>query len=148
DISDSAEGLLHISANIWPAYRKIQFESLAHSFAWENYHSSENQQFAYVPSQRLSQQSGLRAASASFDQVDADGRPATKSYTAPAGFQGNLLYVREDIVRMFAQDRALITFSWGERQISISGPRDMPERIRVIYQSHKNIWRTHRIVAD
>ncbi|WP_024801657.1 hypothetical protein [Nocardia sp. BMG51109] len=144
----SVDESLYTPANEWPLYRRIEYESLAHSFAWEAHHSSENQQFAYVPSQRLSQWSGLRAASASFDQVDADGRPAAKSYSAPAGFQGHLLYIREDILRVFAQGRAVITFGWGERQPQISLEGDIPGRIRAVYQSRKNIWRTHRIVAD
>ncbi|MFC9471972.1 hypothetical protein ACFTS5_07250 [Nocardia sp. NPDC056952] len=147
DLDDMFEGLAS-SAGRWPSYRSLRFESMAHSFTWEGYHSSENQEFAYVPSQRLSQQSRLRAIGASFDQMDTDGRPATKSYSAPEGFDGHLLYIREDLVREFTGDRAAVTFGWGERQMHLAWSGDMPERLRRVYRSHQNVWRVGRIIQD
>ena len=129
-----------------PAYRSVRFESLAHAFAWEGHNSSENQEFAYVPSQRLSQQLELRAGASSFDQFDAAGRPASKSFAAPDGFEGHLLYLRQDLIESFADGHAVITFSWGERQIHQAWPRDMPERLRRVLRSYGNVWRKHRVV--
>lgn len=131
-----------------PPYEELEFESMAHVFAWEGHNSSENQAFAYVPSQRLSQHSGLRSVAAGFDQIDADGRPAAISFTAPAGFNGDLLYVREDIVKAYAGDRTVVTFGWGERQIHAAWPEEIPDRLRKVYRAHRNIWRTHRVVAE
>ncbi len=131
-----------------PRYVQLEVESMAHMFAWEGHNSSENQAFAYVPSQRLSQHSGLRSVAAGFDQVDADGRPAAMSFTAPEGFNGHLLYVREDIVKAYASDRTVVTFGWGERQIHAAWPEEIPERLRRVYRAYRNIWRTHRIVAE
>lgn len=131
-----------------PPYRELEFESMAHVFAWEPHNSSENQAFAYVPSQRLSQHSSLRSVAAGFDQVDADGRPAAMSFTAPPGFDGHLLYVREDIVKAYSGDRTVITLGWGEREIRAAWPEKIPEPLLTVYRSYSNIWRTHRIVAD
>ncbi|NOJ58430.1 NACHT domain-containing protein [Arthrobacter sp. 260] len=131
-----------------PPYEELAFESIAHTFAWEGHNSSENEAFAYVPSQRLSLHSGLRSVAAGFDQVDGDGRLAAMSFTAPPGFNGHLLYVREDIVKAYAGDRAVVTFGWGERQIHAAWSEEIPEPLLRVYRAHRNVWRSHRIVAE
>jgi len=131
-----------------PPYVELAFESMAHTFAWEGHNSSENEAFAYVPSQRLSQHSGLRSVAAGFHQVCADGRLASMSFTAPPGMNGHLLYVREDLVKAYAGDRTVVTFGWGERQIHAAWPEKIPEPLLKVYRAFGNIWRTHRIVAD
>ncbi len=131
-----------------PPYLELEFESMAHVFAWEGHNSSENEAFAYVPSQRLSRHSDLRSVAAGFDQVNADGRPAAMSFTAPEGFNGHLLYVREDIVKAYVGDRTVVTFGWGERQIHAAWPEEIPERLRKVYRAYGNIWRTHRVVTE
>lgn len=129
------------------SYETIRFESLAHTFAWEGHHSVENQEFAYVPNRRLSLQSQLRSLGASFNQVDDEGRPAAKSFAAPDGFEGHLLYLREDCVMAYTQDRALVQFGWGERQTHLTWPESVPPRLQAVYQSYGNIWRTHRVFS-
>jgi hypothetical protein len=131
-----------------PAYAKLEYESLAHTFGWEGHNSSENEAFGYVPSQRLSQHAGLRSVPAGFDQVDAEGRPAAMSFAAPEGFDGHLLYVREDIVKAYAGDRSVVTFGWGERQIHAAWNNQIPEQLLAVYRTYRNIWRTHRLIAD
>lgn len=70
------------------------------------------------------------------------------SFTAPPGFNGHLLYIREDIVKAYAGDRTVVTFGWGERQINVAWPDEMPEPLLEVYRTHGNVWRHHRIVAD
>lgn len=131
-----------------PPYEELEFESIAHTFAWEGHNSSENEAFAYVPSQRLSQHSGLRSVAAGFDQVDGDGRLAAMSFTAPPGFKGHLLYVREDVVKAYAGNRTVVTFGWGERQIHAAWSEEIPEPLLKVYRAYRNVWRRHRIVAE
>lgn len=130
-----------------PPYYELEFESMAHAFAWEGHNSSENQAFAYVPSRRLSQRSSLRSIPDGFDQVDTDGRRAAMSFTAPVGFEGHLLYVREDILKAYAGDRAVVTFGWGEREIRAAWPEELPEPMPKIYRDRSNVWRTHRVIT-
>ncbi|KAA1425008.1 hypothetical protein FE697_003700 [Mumia zhuanghuii] len=125
----------------------LPFEVLAHTFAWEGHNSSENQAFSYVPSKRLSNASNLRSTPASFNQTDPTGAPASKSYAASAGLEGNLLYIREDILKSYASGLAVITVGFGERQLTHSLPNvEVPDAIRKVYQQNLNVWRTHRIV--
>lgn len=131
-----------------PTYENLKFESLAHTFAWEGHNSSENQAFAYVPSQRVSEHSSLHSVAASFNQVDADGDLATMSFSAPPSLGGHLLYIREDVLTAYAGDRAIVTLGWGEREIRVVWPERLPESLLEVYQSNRNIWRTHRIVAE
>ena len=132
----------------WPTPQTLRFESMAHGFSWEGYHSSQNQEFAYVPSQRLAQHFGLRAGGASFDQFEPGGEAASRSFGAPEGFGGHLLYVREDLVKAFARGRAVVTLAWGERETRFSPSGKVPERLLKVYQSHRNVWRTHRMVVE
>ncbi|GAA1435938.1 hypothetical protein GCM10009641_33360 [Mycobacterium cookii] len=131
-----------------PPYVELEFESLAHSFAWEGHNSSENQSFAYVPSQRLSQHSDLRSLPAGFNQVDVEGRPASLSFSAPEGFDGHVLYIREDLVTAFTGDRSVVTFGWGERQIHADWSKKTPDRLLEVYRAYRNVWRTHRVIAE
>lgn len=132
---------------VMPSHPEVEFESLAHTFAWEGHNSSENEAFAYVPNRRLSQHSGLHSVPAGFNQVDADGRLATLSFSAPQGFSGHLLYVREDILKAYAGGRTIVTFGWGEREINVAWPEELAERLLEVYRAHSNVWRTHRILA-
>ena len=45
-----------------------------------------------------------------------DGRHASRSFAAPDGFEGHLLFVREDLVATYAAGRPLVQLAWGERQ--------------------------------
>lgn len=128
-------------------HRELEVEAMAHIYAWEGHNSSENQEFAYVPSQRLSQLSGLHSVAAGFNQVDSSGRLAAMSFAAPRGLDGHLLYVREDVVKTYVGDRAAVTFGWGEREIRVEWPERIPEAMRQVYQNHQNVWRTHRVIA-
>jgi hypothetical protein len=139
--------LLDIKPN-QPSYESVPFELLAHAFAWESHHSTENQEFAYLPSRRLSLRSQLRSVGASFDQTDQEGRSAAKSYLAPKGRKGHLLYIREDCLQSYAEGRAVILFGWGEREIRPMRPGAFPGHIRDVFQSGRNIWRLHREIAD
>lgn len=130
-----------------PEHRELEVEAIAHTYAWEGHNSSENRAFAYVPSQRLSQLSSLRSVPAGFNQVDESGRLAAMSFAAPDGLEGYLLYIREDVVKMYVGHRAVVTFGWGEREIRAEWPERIPESLQQVYQNHANIWRTHRVVA-
>lgn len=147
DWEELAAGLIRRQRD-WPTYRTLRFESLAHGFSWEGHHSSQNQEFAYVPSQRLSHHFGLRAGGASFDQFEAGGKPASRSFGPPEGFAGYLLYVREDLVKAFARGRAVVTLGWGERETRFSPSGKVPERLLKVYQAGGNVWRTHRMVVE
>ncbi|MCL8023778.1 NACHT domain-containing protein [Nocardioides bruguierae] len=131
----------------WPKYESVPFESLAHTFAWEGHHSAENQAFAYLPNRFLSLKNQLHAVGASFDQVDPEGRLATKSYAALDGWEGHLLYIREDCVQTYAQGRAIVSFGWGERESHLAWHK-MPVLLRDVYQSNRNVWRIHQEVVE
>jgi len=104
-------------------------------------HSSENQAAAYVPSRLFSEAFDLRSIAAGFDQVEASGAVAARSFGAPAGFTGHLLYVRADLVRSYAAGRAIVTFAWGERRLQLTWPEDPSRAAQNAYRSRANVWR-------
>ncbi|MEV7283036.1 hypothetical protein AB0O01_00450 [Streptomyces sp. NPDC093252] len=119
----------------------LRFERLAHHFTWEPHHSSQNQATAYVPSRLVSQAFDLRALPAGFDQCEPSGALAARSFAAPSGFSGGLLYLRSDLLRRYAADRAIVTLCWGERQIRAAWPERPSGALRDLYRAHQNIWR-------
>ncbi|MCX5327775.1 hypothetical protein [Streptomyces sp. NBC_00120] len=120
---------------------ELRFERLAHHFTWESHHSSQNQATAYVPSRLFSQAFDLRALPAGFDQSEPSGTRAARSFAAPPGFSGGLLYLRADLLRQYAAGRAIVTFCWGERQIKTVWPERPSGALQKLYQAHQNIWR-------
>ncbi|MEU1647264.1 NACHT domain-containing protein [Micromonospora zamorensis] len=119
----------------------LRFERLAHHFTWESYHSEENQANAYIPSRLVSDVLNLHSAPEGFNQVDASGSAASRSYASPPGFNGSLLYVRADLARRYAGDRALITFGWGERNIQFTWPDKSKREIQELRRNHYDVWR-------
>jgi len=73
----------------------------------------------WVPSHNLAAAFDLRKRPGALDLVGLDGRTASMTRGAPAGFDGKLLYVRRDLVAAYAQGRSLIQLSWGERQVDV-----------------------------
>ena len=61
---------------------------------------------------------GLRGIPQTFDQQLSDGTWASKTLRAPIGYSGDLLYLREDLVRKYAKGRKLIWFIRGETNIT------------------------------
>jgi hypothetical protein len=83
----------------------------------------------------------------SFDQVDLAGGRATIAVGAPDGFSGHLLYIREDVLRAYPDNRAIVFFGWGERQLRPTYP-DQPSGVELTaYQKHQNVWRVIEAIA-
>lgn len=122
--------------------RTIEMEIMAHSYAWEDYHSVTNQAApATTPSKPLSTTQKLHSVPQSFDQADPAGAAATMTIGPPNGFSGHLLYIREDVLRAYADNRAVVFFGWGERRLHSTWP-DQPSGIELTaYQKHQNVWR-------
>ena len=120
---------------------RVEVEILAHRFAWESYHSELNQAGgAYIPSRCFSEAFDLRGIPQSFDQTAADGARASISVSAPSGFTGRLLYLREDLLKKYAGGRRLIWFLWGERTLYgyLHSP---PEWLTKVHRDRTMIWR-------
>lgn len=103
---------VRIGANV------VDVEVLAHNYAWESYHSEMNRAGnVRVPSQPLSHRFDLRGTAQSFDQFLPDGSRATITLSGVDGLQGDVLYVREDLLRQYVDDRAIVWFAFGEREL-------------------------------
>jgi hypothetical protein len=59
----------------------------------------------------------LRGIAQSFDQVLPDGSLATITLSVVDGLDGDVLYIREDLLRQYVADRAIVWFAFGERQL-------------------------------
>lgn len=96
----------------------VDVEVLAHDYAWESYHSELNRAgSARVPSQLLSARFDLRSVAQSFDQVLPDGSGATITLGGVDGLEGDVVYVREDLLRQYVGDRVVVWFGFGEREL-------------------------------
>lgn len=126
----------------------IDVEILEHEYAWESYHSPLNSAGgSYVPSKLFSEWHDLRGLGQTFNQVLPDSSVAAVSLSAPTGFSGHLLYLREDLVHEYAAGRSLIWFFWGERQL-FPMPHPAPRWYERAVREHAVVWRSVHCVEE
>ena len=96
----------------------IELEILTHRYTWESNRSPAiSLTDALVPSKSFSEAFNLKAMANSFDQVTNKGTLASITLDPPCGFEGQLLYLREDLLLEYANGRNLIWVVYRERQI-------------------------------
>jgi hypothetical protein len=119
-----------------------ELEVLAHDYAWESYHSEMNRAgSARVPSQLFSAHFNLRGVAQSFDQVLPDGSPATITLSGVDGLVGDVVYIREDLLRQYVAERAIVWFAFGERELR-PYPASPPEWLADAQRERANAWGT------
>lgn len=130
----------------------ITAEILNHYYSWESYHSALNQAGSSpVPSAALSRQMKLRPIPQSLDQIDDSGHRASLTLAEPEQFDsGHLLYIREDVVRSYAEtaNLTLVWLSWGERELEVATRREMPGWLANVMRSHADVWRQAVSLGD
>ncbi len=118
----------------------LSAEVLAHEYAWESYHSELNRAGSVrVPSHSFSTRFDLRGAPQSFDQFLPDGTRATISLTGVDGLDADILYIREDLLRQYAGERAIVWFAFGERELK-PYPPSPPEWLVDAQRQQANAW--------
>lgn len=124
--------------------KAVGVEVLAHDYAWESYHSEMNQAgSARVPSLRFSSQFDLRSVPQGFDQCLADGRRASITLSGVDGLQGDVLYLREDLLEQYVGDREIVVFAFGERELR-PYPPSPPQWLLDAQRQQTNAW--HRVL--
>ena len=104
--------------NVRVGPRAVDVEVLAHAYSWESYHSEMNHAGgARVPSQRFSSQFDLHSVAQSFDQFLPDGSRATVTLSGIDGLEGDIVYIREDLLRQYVDGRSIVWFAFGEREL-------------------------------
>lgn len=118
----------------------VEVEVLAHDYAWESYHSEVNRAgSARVPSRLFSAHFDLRSAAQSFDQFLPDGSPATITLSGVDGLVGDVVYVREDLLRQHVGDHAIVWLAFGERELR-PYPPSPPEWLVDAQRERANAW--------
>ena len=124
----------------------IPVEVPAHYYAWESDHTVTNEAGGHpVPAISFAEAFDLRVVPGSLDWCDSEGKRASMTLSAPAGFGGgSLLYFREDLIRQYCdeQDSELIWIVWGKREPWFADPMtEPPEWFLRTYADGSNIWR-------
>jgi hypothetical protein len=118
----------------------VPAECFAHWYAWESYHTTTNEAGGtLVPSRTFSERFDLRSIPQRFHQVLPDGTPAALSVRAPEGLEGDILYLREDLLTKYANGRALVWRMIGERQL-VGDSFHWPAWLEQIYRDRRNDW--------
>jgi hypothetical protein len=118
----------------------LEVEVLAHDYAWESYHSEMNQAgSARVPSHPFSAHFELRGAPQTFDQFLADGTRATITLSGVDGLDADIVYLREDLLRHYVGDLAIMWFAFGERELR-PYPPSPPEWLVDAQRQQANSW--------
>jgi len=126
--------------NVRAGTRDVVVEVLAHDYAWESYHSEMNRAgSARVPSRHFSTRFDLRSVPQGFDQCLPDGTRATVTLSGVDGLDGDLLYVRDDLLRQYVGDRDIVWFAFGERELR-PYPPSPPQWLVDAQQQQANAW--------
>jgi hypothetical protein len=99
-----------------------------------------------VPSFEFSSHFALRQLSGTLDLVDLNGVRVSATFSAPEPWNGRLLFVRNNLVRRFADSRSVVQVAWGERQIMDGRVKQSPA-VMDARRKYENIWR-HRRASD
>ncbi len=130
-----------------PSGEAFAVELPFHHYGWESSRSVMNGTGEQpMPAITFAEAFDLRVVPASLDWCDPQGRLASMTLSAPAGFDatGSLLYLREDLVRQYCDqhDYELVWIVWGERQLRFADPlTSLPEWCTQAYRDESNIWR-------
>ncbi len=126
----------------------VEVETLAHDYAWESYHSEMNQAgSARVPSRCFSAQFDLRSTAQGFDQFLPDGMRGTITLSGVDGLEGNVVYVRDDLLRQYVGDRTIVWYAFGERELR-PFPSSPPQWLVDAHRRRANTWRVVLTDAD
>lgn len=125
---------------------KVEVEILAHKYAWESYHSEMNRAgSARVPSRLFSTHFDLRSAPQSFNQFLPDGSPAAITLSGVDGLDGDILYLREDLLLQYVDERTIVWFAFGERELW-PYPAIPPEWLLDVQRQQANSW--HQVFTE
>lgn len=126
---------------VLPGGSRVAAMSVAHRYSWESYHSILNHAGgAVVPSRPFSDRFNLCALPQTFHQVLPSGSGAALSFAAPEGFDGEVLYVKEELLVEFVGTSGVIWLMTGDRHLS-NYSNDAPEWFRDSLRGRKNEWR-------
>jgi len=78
-------------------------ELLSHEYNFEARGPIEDARGSYAPSARFARDLSLRQYPGRLDLVGLDGLPASRSFAAPEGFEGHLLFLRHDLLATYAE---------------------------------------------
>jgi hypothetical protein len=128
--------------------RTVELEVLAHCYAWESYHCELNRAgSARVPSQLFSAHFNLRGVAQSFNQVLPDGSLGTVTLSGVDGLVGDVVYIREDLLRQYVADRAVVWFAFGERELR-PYPASPPKWLVDVQRRRVSSWSMVTSVED
>jgi hypothetical protein len=118
----------------------VELEVLAHGYAWESYHSEMNRAgSARIPSRLFSAHFDLRGLAQSFDQLLPDGNRAAITLSGVDGLDGDIVYIREDLLRQYIANRSIVWFTSGERDLR-PYPSAPPQWLVDARRQRENEW--------
>jgi hypothetical protein len=132
--------------NVRVGAQTVNVEALAHDYAWERDRGEMNQAgSARVPSPAFSTRFSLHSIPQSFDQFLLDGSRATITLGGVDGLEGDVVYVREDLLRQYVGDRVVVWFAFGERELR-PYPSSLPEWLVDAHRRQANAW--HVVITE
>ena len=116
-------------------------ERVATEYAFEGHRTSTGLDRSYfVPSYGFAQALDLRQLPGTLDLVTLDNARASMTFKAPEPWRGDLLYIRKDLLKRYANERHVLLVAWGERMIAGEW-HSQPESFREIYDNGEYLWR-------
>lgn len=119
----------------------IRIELLAHRYAFSSERTTTDLDRHFdVPSKELASMLDLRLRPGTLDLVELDGHAASITRAAPKNFEGDLIFLRQDLLARRANGRHLVQIAWGERELDLVGGQH-PEWMQAVFDERADAWR-------
>src|SRR5262249_8238835 len=119
----------------------IPIAVLAHRYAFSSERTTTDLDSHFdVPSKEFASALDLRLRPGTLDLVELDGRTASITRAAPTSFEGDLIFLRQDLLARHANGRHLIQIAWGERELDLIGGQH-PEWMQAVFDERADAWR-------
>ncbi|MGW0793042.1 hypothetical protein ACWD04_33840 [Streptomyces sp. NPDC002911] len=131
----------------WQDPEGIGFNQVAVEFSSDSESESALGGSYDVPSFEFAARFGLRQLPGTLDLVGLDGRRASAVFSVDKPWRGNLLFLRRDLVEIFAAGRRIMQVGWGEREVAVDWHAP-PPWVRAAQRAHTNVWRHVRLLES
>jgi hypothetical protein len=138
---------VYVDATVYRKTSGVKVEVPLHRYAWESYHSTENQVGGIdFVAPAICEALNLRNRGSSVDLYDSTGQPASlfREFGSHDAFpRSDILYVREDLVRRYLSltNQEIVWINWGERGFKYNYFEKIRDEFSEAWQGHRHIHR-------
>jgi len=140
DDSDLAPGHGLLRKDWYDAGTEVEMVATEYTFGSGRTATSLDRSY-FVPSYGFARAFDLRQLPGTLNLVTLDGAYASLTFKAASPWQGDLLYLRKDLLLRYADKRRVVQVAWGERLVT-----GQPSWWGDVYDNMEHLWRELKVL--